>query len=126
MIYRIFVEKKDNLQAKKVMDEARNLLSINDLQDVRYLLRYDVEGMSERAGRGHSRRIFRTARRQRLQGNGAVRRRLFGVRNRLPHRSVRPACRQRRPVRSASHAKGAPSHKVRPRVCGEGRYGRRG
>lgn len=48
MIYRIFVEKKDNLQAKKVMDEARNLLSINDLQDVRYLLRYDVEGMSEK------------------------------------------------------------------------------
>ena len=37
MIYRVFVEKKDNLQAKKVMDEAKNLLGINDIQDVRYV-----------------------------------------------------------------------------------------
>ena len=47
MIYRVFVEKKDNLQAKKVMDEAKNLLGINDIQDVRYLIRYDAEGMTE-------------------------------------------------------------------------------
>ena len=48
MIYRIFVEKKDNLQAKKVMDEAKNLLGIKDIKDVRVLIRYDVEGMSEK------------------------------------------------------------------------------
>ena len=47
MIYRVFVEKKDNLQAKKVMDEAKNLLGINDIEDVRLLIRYDAEGMSE-------------------------------------------------------------------------------
>ena len=47
MIYRVFVEKKDNLQAKKVMDEARNLLGITDIEDVRLLIRYDVEGMTE-------------------------------------------------------------------------------
>ena len=48
MIYRIFVEKKDNLQAKKVLEEAKSLLGIKDIADVRYLLRYDVEGMSEK------------------------------------------------------------------------------
>ena len=47
MIYRVFVEKKDNLQAKKVMDEAKNLLGINDIEDVRLLIRYDAEGMTE-------------------------------------------------------------------------------
>ena len=45
MIYRIFVEKKDNLQAKKVMEEIKNLLKI-DVADVRKLIRYDVEGMT--------------------------------------------------------------------------------
>ena len=42
MIYRIFVEKKDNLQAKKVAEDIRNLLKI-DVKDVRVLIRYDVE-----------------------------------------------------------------------------------
>ena len=47
MIYRVFVEKKDNLQAKKVMDEAKNLLGIAGIEDVRLLIRYDAEGMTE-------------------------------------------------------------------------------
>ncbi len=46
MIYRIFVEKKDNLQAKKVIEDARNLLKI-DVKDVRQLIRYDVEGLEK-------------------------------------------------------------------------------
>ena len=46
MIYRIFVEKKDNLQAKKVMEEIKTLLKI-DVQDVRKLLRYDVDDITE-------------------------------------------------------------------------------
>lgn len=46
MIYRIFVEKKVNLQAKKVMEDVHNLLKI-DVQDVRQLIRYDVEGISQ-------------------------------------------------------------------------------
>lgn len=46
MIYRIFVEKKDNLQAKKVIEDARNLLKIN-VKDVRKLIRYDVEGLTK-------------------------------------------------------------------------------
>ncbi len=45
MIYRIFVEKKDNLQAKKTAEDIFNLLKI-DVQDVRMLIRYDVEGIS--------------------------------------------------------------------------------
>ena len=45
MIYRIFVEKKDNLQAKKVKEDAKNLLKI-DVKDVRKLIRYDVEGLT--------------------------------------------------------------------------------
>ncbi len=46
MIYRIFVEKKDNLHAKKVKEDIRNLLKIS-VSDVRSLIRYDVEGMTE-------------------------------------------------------------------------------
>lgn len=45
MIYRIFVEKKDNLQAKKTAEDIKNLLKI-DVLDVRQLLRYDVENIS--------------------------------------------------------------------------------
>ncbi len=46
MIYRIFVEKKDNLQARKVKEDILNLLKIS-VEDVRRLLRYDVEGLTE-------------------------------------------------------------------------------
>ncbi len=45
MIYRIFVEKKNNLQAKQVKEDIKNLLKI-DVSDVRLLLMYDVEGLS--------------------------------------------------------------------------------
>ncbi len=46
MIYRIFVEKKDNLQAIKVAEDIHNLLKI-DVKDVRQLLRYDVEKITK-------------------------------------------------------------------------------
>lgn len=46
MIYRIFVEKKDDLQAKKVKEDIKSLLKI-DVVSVRKLLRYDVEGLTE-------------------------------------------------------------------------------
>lgn len=46
MIYRIYVEKKENLQARKIKEDILNLLKIN-VQDVRVLIRYDVEGISE-------------------------------------------------------------------------------
>ncbi len=46
MIYRIFVEKKDNLQAKKLKDDIVNLLKI-PVTEVRSMIRYDVEGMTE-------------------------------------------------------------------------------
>ncbi len=46
MIYRIFVEKKDNLQAKKVKEDIKNLLKIS-AGEVRKLLRYDVEGLTD-------------------------------------------------------------------------------
>lgn len=47
MIYRIFVEKKNNLQAKKVKEDINNLLNIS-VSDVRTFIRYDVEGMTEK------------------------------------------------------------------------------
>ncbi len=46
MIYRIFVEKKDDHLAAKVCYDARNLLKIN-VKNVRTLIRYDVEGISQ-------------------------------------------------------------------------------
>ena len=46
MIYRIFVEKKDNVQARKEAADVKTLLNI-DAEDLRLVLRYDVEGLSE-------------------------------------------------------------------------------
>ncbi len=46
MIYRIFVEKKDNVQARKEANDVKTLLNI-DTEDFRLILRYDVEGLSE-------------------------------------------------------------------------------
>jgi hypothetical protein len=46
MIYRIFVEKKDNVQARKEAADIKTLLNI-DAEDLRLVLRYDVEGLSE-------------------------------------------------------------------------------
>ncbi len=46
MIYRIFVEKKDNVQAKKEAGDVKTLLGIST-EDFRLVLRYDVEGISE-------------------------------------------------------------------------------
>ena len=46
MIYRIFVEKKDNVQAKKEAGDVKTLLGIQ-AEDFRLVLRYDVEGLSE-------------------------------------------------------------------------------
>lgn len=46
MIYRIFVEKKENLQAKKIRGDLETQLGIG-VEDLREILRYDVEGISE-------------------------------------------------------------------------------
>lgn len=46
MIYRIFVEKKKNVQAEKEAADIKTLLNI-DTEDFRLILRYDVEGLTE-------------------------------------------------------------------------------
>lgn len=46
MIYRIFVEKKDNVQARKEAADVKTLLGIT-AEDFRLVLRYDVEGLTE-------------------------------------------------------------------------------
>ena len=46
MIYRIFVEKKDNVQARKEAADIKTLLNIC-VEDFRLILRYDVEGLNE-------------------------------------------------------------------------------
>ena len=47
MIYRIYVEKKPGFDVarKKVLADVKNMLGIN-LENLRYFLRYDVEGLS--------------------------------------------------------------------------------
>ena len=45
MIYRVYVEKKENLQAKKIREDVRTQLGI-DAEDVREIIRYDAEGLS--------------------------------------------------------------------------------
>ena len=46
MIYRVYVEKKENLQAKKIKDDLQNQLGIG-AEEVREIIRYDAEGMTE-------------------------------------------------------------------------------
>ena len=49
MVYRIFVEKKKELahEAKALLADARTLLGITNLSDVRVINRYDAENISE-------------------------------------------------------------------------------
>ncbi len=49
MVYRIYVEKKKELanEAKGLFTEAKNLLGINNLTDVRIFNRYDAENITE-------------------------------------------------------------------------------
>ena len=48
MVYRVFVEKKKELasEAKSLLSDARNLLGIENLTDVRVINRYDVENIA--------------------------------------------------------------------------------
>ena len=49
MVYRIFVEKKEGLdnEARGLLAEARNLLGIEGLQNIRLFNRYDAENITE-------------------------------------------------------------------------------
>ena len=49
MVYRIFVEKKTGLdnEAKGLLNEAKNLLGIETLEDIRLFNRYDAENITE-------------------------------------------------------------------------------
>ena len=49
MVYRVFVEKKKALanEARSLCEDIRNLLRMENLEDVRILNRYDVENISE-------------------------------------------------------------------------------
>ena len=49
MVYRIFVEKKKGLdnEAQHLLNEARNLLGITGLENVRLFNRYDAENITE-------------------------------------------------------------------------------
>ena len=49
MVYRVFVEKKKELanEAKGLLNDAKNLLGISGLTDVRVINRYDAENISE-------------------------------------------------------------------------------
>ena len=48
MVYRVFVEKKKELaqEAKSLLGEARDLLGIKNLTDVRVINRYDAENIT--------------------------------------------------------------------------------
>ena len=49
MVYRIFVEKKTGLdnEAKGLLNEAKHLLGIENLEDIRLFNRYDAENITE-------------------------------------------------------------------------------
>ena len=60
MVYRIFVEKKPELanEAKALLNDARNLLGVGSLENVRLLNRYDVENITEELFRYAVRTVF--------------------------------------------------------------------
>ena len=49
MVYRIFVEKKEGLdnEARAILAEAKNLLAIEGLENIRLFNRYDAENITE-------------------------------------------------------------------------------
>lgn len=49
MVYRVYVEKKTEIahEAKNLLKEANELLSIKGLEDVRIINRYDAENITE-------------------------------------------------------------------------------
>jgi len=49
MVYRVFVEKKESLdnEAKSLLNEARNLLGITSMENIRLFNRYDAENITE-------------------------------------------------------------------------------
>ena len=49
MVYRVYVEKKPEIahEAKSLLKEANELLSIKGLEDVRIINRYDAENITE-------------------------------------------------------------------------------
>ena len=49
MVYRVFVEKKEGLdnEAKGLLNEARNLLGIAGLENIRLFNRYDAENITK-------------------------------------------------------------------------------
>ena len=49
MVYRVFVEKKEGLdnEAKGLLNEARTLLGMERLENVRLFNRYDAENITE-------------------------------------------------------------------------------
>ena len=49
MVYRVFVEKKNGLRAEAsaLLSDAKNLLGIKTLEDVRVINRYDAENISK-------------------------------------------------------------------------------
>ena len=53
MVYRVFVEKKPELanEAKALLNDARNLLGITALENVRLLNCYDAENISKALAR---------------------------------------------------------------------------
>ncbi|MBQ8912017.1 MAG: phosphoribosylformylglycinamidine synthase, partial [Clostridia bacterium] len=60
MVFRIFVEKKEGLahEATALYNELKNLVGIKNLEGVRLLNRYDVEGISEELFEASVRTIF--------------------------------------------------------------------
>ena len=60
MVYRVYVEKRDgfDVEAKALADDARALLQVEGLTNLRLLNRYDVSGISEELFEEATRTIF--------------------------------------------------------------------
>ncbi len=61
-VKRLYVEKKPSyaVKAKELAEELKAYLSIDDVSNVRVLIRYDVENVSRNDGKSGSYRILRT------------------------------------------------------------------
>ena len=87
MRYRIFVEKKENLQAKKTRADLDAQLGIA-VEDFREILRYDVEGLSQEELKEAIVNVFSEPPVDNVYLENGLRRGLQSVRRQLSERAV--------------------------------------
>ncbi len=89
-VKRIYVEKKEPfaVKAKELKEELKNYLGIEGIEDVRVLIRYDVERLSDETFEAALNTVFSEPPVDLLQGDASCSGRRQGIRRRISARAV--------------------------------------